>query len=578
MNDANGGEGKLRGLVQNVPLNCGGINTQANLFVGDHMPFSLLLGRPWQRGNYVSIDKQKDGTWLLFKDPQNLEVQYELLCTPNRSNPNWDFEPSTWISNMSESTYYCGLDKNLPNLDSFGQNHPKVENSQHMTQTIANVLHTEQNIRSELVSNVLTYSDKVKSKQIQKSIKEVNELSPCPMSFGLASASNSVRHPQTNNTSFFGIETTSTNVWTMPDHVFDETCAELADFLFQNTGNFRFTTTIHNDALTLLFQPSPFSPLIDPDESTPPSPSYSPVQWDRPSTSLEDSIVVPAEGPIPAGNLNQCATSLDSGLGSLLTEDTPRQAYSDAPELTGTSREERDELEEDILQEEENGKRLSLYPTQVHSQYQVKVSETFFDPTSTSFKADLAENPQVCASDAPDPSVFSNAQRSELESCHIHATPYPDSCTTSNIPPIASIEEVLFVSYLTEGATHSEYIPKPSIRDTQRNLAHNPKPSNSGATHHLVPNSANPLEDPGIALADAAVPEYSGGSSKNYNNQVQTNNSYPDSSTAQDSQSNNKNSECLQVLGFYDTLNMILAHAAQQDEEEENGTQTVNKD
>lgn len=59
MNDANGGEGKLRGLVSNVPLNCGGINTQANLFVGDHVPFSLLLGRPWQRGNYVSIDERK---------------------------------------------------------------------------------------------------------------------------------------------------------------------------------------------------------------------------------------------------------------------------------------------------------------------------------------------------------------------------------------------------------------------------------------------------------------------------------------------------------------------------------------
>ncbi|KAG2740474.1 hypothetical protein P692DRAFT_201728088, partial [Suillus brevipes Sb2] len=69
MNDANGGEGKLRGLVSNVPLNCGGVNTQANLFVGDHVPFSLLLGRPWQRGNFVSIDERKDGTWLLFKDP-----------------------------------------------------------------------------------------------------------------------------------------------------------------------------------------------------------------------------------------------------------------------------------------------------------------------------------------------------------------------------------------------------------------------------------------------------------------------------------------------------------------------------
>ncbi|KAG2112347.1 uncharacterized protein F5147DRAFT_526446, partial [Suillus discolor] len=46
MNDTNGGEGKLCRLVQNVPLDCGGVSTHMNLFVGDHIPFSLLLGRP----------------------------------------------------------------------------------------------------------------------------------------------------------------------------------------------------------------------------------------------------------------------------------------------------------------------------------------------------------------------------------------------------------------------------------------------------------------------------------------------------------------------------------------------------
>src|SRR6266436_3453762 len=58
MNDANGGEGNLHGIVENVPLNCGGVMTQANLYVGTHVPFDLLLGRPWQRGNFVSIDER----------------------------------------------------------------------------------------------------------------------------------------------------------------------------------------------------------------------------------------------------------------------------------------------------------------------------------------------------------------------------------------------------------------------------------------------------------------------------------------------------------------------------------------
>ncbi|KAH7902945.1 hypothetical protein BJ138DRAFT_1199218, partial [Hygrophoropsis aurantiaca] len=83
MNDANGGEGLLRGLVPNVPLHCGGVVTEASLFVGEHVPFQLLLGRPWQRGNFVSIDEHQDGTYLLFKDSGGNHVQFEVLVTPD---------------------------------------------------------------------------------------------------------------------------------------------------------------------------------------------------------------------------------------------------------------------------------------------------------------------------------------------------------------------------------------------------------------------------------------------------------------------------------------------------------------
>ncbi|KAK7686651.1 hypothetical protein QCA50_010251 [Cerrena zonata] len=82
MNDANGGESKLKGLVANVPLNCGSVRTYASIHVGDKVPFDLLLGRPWQRGNFVSIDEREDGTYLLFKD-QNMDVRHEILVTPD---------------------------------------------------------------------------------------------------------------------------------------------------------------------------------------------------------------------------------------------------------------------------------------------------------------------------------------------------------------------------------------------------------------------------------------------------------------------------------------------------------------
>ena len=82
--DANGGQGKLEGMVADIPLNCGQVATTANLYVGTHMPFELLLGRSWQRGNYITIDEQRDGTYLLFKDPKNLEARFEILLARDK--------------------------------------------------------------------------------------------------------------------------------------------------------------------------------------------------------------------------------------------------------------------------------------------------------------------------------------------------------------------------------------------------------------------------------------------------------------------------------------------------------------
>ncbi|KAJ7174020.1 hypothetical protein C8R43DRAFT_943648 [Mycena crocata] len=83
MNDANGGEGQLKGLISNVTFRCGAVDTSANLFVGEKSPFTLLLGRPWQRGNRVSIAEHNDGTYLVFKDPETCLPRYERLVTPD---------------------------------------------------------------------------------------------------------------------------------------------------------------------------------------------------------------------------------------------------------------------------------------------------------------------------------------------------------------------------------------------------------------------------------------------------------------------------------------------------------------
>ena len=87
MNDANGGEGYLKGLIQDVLLECGPVKTRSDLYVGEKVPFDLLLGRPWQCGNKVSIDERAKGTYLVFKDTKTLRSICEVLVDPGAITP-----------------------------------------------------------------------------------------------------------------------------------------------------------------------------------------------------------------------------------------------------------------------------------------------------------------------------------------------------------------------------------------------------------------------------------------------------------------------------------------------------------
>ncbi|KAJ7714997.1 hypothetical protein B0H16DRAFT_1742328 [Mycena metata] len=109
MKDANGGRGQLQGRISGVEFNCGGARTTANLWVSQKAPFELLLGRPWQRGNLVSIDERKEGTYLIFKDPETRQPRYELLAVPYdgpladfRSGGESQYQSFALIHNESE--------------------------------------------------------------------------------------------------------------------------------------------------------------------------------------------------------------------------------------------------------------------------------------------------------------------------------------------------------------------------------------------------------------------------------------------------------------------------------------------
>ena len=105
MNVANGNTEALGGLIVGVPLRCGAVITDANLYVGpENLPFDMLLGRPWQIRNRVSIDERKTGTWLIFKDPETDQPKFEIYINPSQFISR-NFKPYRNIPRPANSGY-----------------------------------------------------------------------------------------------------------------------------------------------------------------------------------------------------------------------------------------------------------------------------------------------------------------------------------------------------------------------------------------------------------------------------------------------------------------------------------------
>jgi hypothetical protein len=112
----------------------------------------------------------------------------------------------------------------------------------------------------------------------------------------------------------------------MPYTPLTDSRTEVADFISQHSGNFRFSTSIADSALTLSFEPTNFTPTSPPPLFTisePPTPPYSPFQWDRSPVGREEPIVSPAPAAIPisAGSiLNGTDTIDDDNLSTVQEE------------------------------------------------------------------------------------------------------------------------------------------------------------------------------------------------------------------------------------------------------------------
>jgi len=92
LHDANGENGELKGLIPDLPIQIGGLTTHSNFWVSTDCPLDILLGHPWQRHNFVLIDKRLDGTYLRFsyvngKDNRTLEILVQPPASKNGSAP-----------------------------------------------------------------------------------------------------------------------------------------------------------------------------------------------------------------------------------------------------------------------------------------------------------------------------------------------------------------------------------------------------------------------------------------------------------------------------------------------------------
>jgi hypothetical protein len=110
MSDANGGRAQLQGRINDVDLRCGDAFTVADLWVSEITPFTMLLGRPWQRGNLVSIDEHKEGTYLIFKDQDTRLPRFELLAVPHDGS----FEEDGWPASHYQTFF---LNKQILSLE-----------------------------------------------------------------------------------------------------------------------------------------------------------------------------------------------------------------------------------------------------------------------------------------------------------------------------------------------------------------------------------------------------------------------------------------------------------------------------
>ena len=83
LTNANGGISQLHRLVPEMTFQIGIVDCKTSFWISDNCPPEILLGRPWQIENKVTIAEKDDGTHLVLMD-QKYDPKFSILLRPNQ--------------------------------------------------------------------------------------------------------------------------------------------------------------------------------------------------------------------------------------------------------------------------------------------------------------------------------------------------------------------------------------------------------------------------------------------------------------------------------------------------------------
>jgi len=83
-------DGQVVGVLHNLPIEIGGIEVKQHVFVVEHLPAKLILGRPWERTTRMTYSNEDDGClWVTFRSPDNMK-EVRTLAVPADHERNRD--------------------------------------------------------------------------------------------------------------------------------------------------------------------------------------------------------------------------------------------------------------------------------------------------------------------------------------------------------------------------------------------------------------------------------------------------------------------------------------------------------